>query len=83
MCFLSQANCYAKENEKLKKESEIFKKECTKLCDELDKERKDAQYKSTLYKKKTEQFQLQWRKREEAEAQIQVSVMIHSNYYVF
>ena len=65
---------YVKENEKLKKE-------CTKLHAELDKERKDAQGKSGLYKKKTEQFQLQWRKREEAEAQVQVSVTVYSNYY--
>ena len=63
------------------KESEKFKHECTKLRTELDKEKKDAQTKSGLYKKKTEQFQLQWRKREEAETQIQVSVTIYSNYY--
>ena len=39
--ILSQANHYMEETEK-------FKKECTKLWAQLDKERKDAQGKSDL-----------------------------------
>ena len=55
-------------------ESEKFKTECAKLHADLEKERKDAQNKADLYKKKTEQFQVQWKRREEAEARVQVSV---------
>ena len=62
ICILSQAT---KESDKLKKENE-------RLHAELDKERKDALGKMDVYKKKIEQFQLQWRKREEAEAKITV-----------
>ena len=58
---------YLKENLKLKKE-------CTRLRAELDKEKKDTQGKSDVYKKKTEQFQVQWKRREEAEARVHVSV---------
>ena len=67
----SQVDQYAKENDKLKKE-------CGRLRAELDKERRDAQGKSDVYKKKTEQFQLQWRKREEAETR--VNVCMHKYY---
>ena len=52
-----------------------FKKESEKLRAELDKEKKDAQSKIDLYKKKTEQFQLQWKKREEAEVKLNVSMI--------
>ena len=56
------------------KERENFKRECARLRAELDKEKKDAQDKSDVYKKKSEQFQLQWLKREQAEARVHVSV---------
>ena len=65
--ILLQASHYLKESEK-------FKREYAKLRAELDKERKDAQGKSDVYKKKTEQFQVQWKRREEAEARVHVSV---------
>ena len=67
--ILPQASHYLKENEK-------FKKECARLRGELDKENKDAQGKSDVYKKKTMQFQVpvQWKEREETEAKIHVSV---------
>ena len=52
-----------------------FEKESEKLRSELDKEKKDAQNKIDLYKKKTEQFQLQWKKREEAEVKLNVSMI--------
>ena len=65
--LILQANHFAKESEK-------YKRECAKLRAELDKEKKDAQGKSDVYKKKTEQFQVQWKKREEAEARVHVSV---------
>ena len=58
---------YLKENLKLKKE-------CTRLRAELGKEKKDAQGKSDVCKKKSEQFQVQWKRREEAEARVHVSV---------
>ena len=54
-----------------------------RLRAELDKEKKDAQGKSDVYKKKTEQFQVQWKRREEAEARVHVSVfsyMFKCNY---
>ena len=48
--------------------------ECARLQTELDNEKKDAQGKSDVYKKKIEQFQEQWKRREEAEARVHVSV---------
>ena len=65
VCNFSQVSQYARENDRLKKE-------CDKFKAELDKEKKDAQGKSDVLKRKTEHFQLQWRKREEAEARITV-----------
>ena len=63
--ILSQVNQLAIERDKFKKENE-------RLRTDLDKEKKDAQTKFDVYKKKTEQFQLQWKKREEAEVKITV-----------
>ena len=57
---------------------EKFKRECTRLRGELEKERKDAQGRSDVYKKKTEQFQVQWKRREEAETRVHVSVTKYS-----
>ena len=56
------------------KESEKLKSECVQLPDELDKEKKDAEDKSDVYKKKAEQFEVQKKEREVAEAKVHVSV---------
>jgi len=49
-------------------------KERDKLHDDLERERKEAHTKMDVYKKKTEQFQVQWKKREEVEARLKVSL---------
>lgn len=59
-CIWSKANCSAKENEKLKKENG----------------RLHAELNAQAHMKKTEQFQIQWKKREEAEARVTVSAYI-------
>ena len=46
--------------------------EISRLRTTLEKEQKEAQTKSDIYKNKTEQFQKQWKKREEAEKMIKV-----------
>ena len=65
-----------KENQKLSKENDKYKNESGRLRAELDKEKKEALGKTDVYKKKTEQFQLQWKKREEAEARANVCVYV-------
>ena len=44
------------------------------MHDDLERERKEAHTKMDVYKKKTEQFQVQWKKREEVEARLKVSL---------
>lgn len=60
-----QTHQVASDNEKLQNE-------IARLRTALEKEQKEAQTKSDIYKNKTEQFQKQWRKREEAEKTIKV-----------
>jgi len=44
--------------------------QCSALHAQLEKERKNARTKAEVYKKKTEQFQVQWKKREEVEQRL-------------
>ena len=58
-------------------ERDKFKKESDRLRVDLEKEKKDAQSKFDVYMRKTEQFQLQWKKREEAEDKINVNTYLY------
>jgi len=60
-------------NEKLKQDN-------IKLQAALEKQKKEMQSKAELYKNKTDQFQVQWRKREEAEKLIKVIIQHVLNY---
>jgi len=51
-------------------------KECDKLHNDLERERREAHTKMDVYKKKTEQFQVQWKKREEVEERLKVRLQI-------
>ena len=60
-----QTHQVATDNEKLQNE-------ISRLRTTLEKEQKEAQTKSDIYKAKIEQFQKLWKKREEAEKMIKV-----------
>ena len=60
-----QTHQVATDNEKLQYE-------ISRLRTALEKEQKEAQTKSDIYKNKTEQFQKQWKRREEAEKTVKV-----------
>jgi len=61
------------DNEKLKQDN-------IKLQTALEEQKKEIQSKAELYKNKSDQFQMQWRKREEAEKMLKVIIQHVLNY---
>ena len=69
----------------MRRDYEQLNEENGRLQTALDRANKEAQSKLDIYKSKTEQFQLQWKKRKDAEAMVKVKmfVCITVNSYVF
>lgn len=53
-------------------DNEKFTQEIARLQVALEKEKKEAHSKVEIYKNKTEQFQMQWKKRQDAEKTLKV-----------